>query len=142
MILYMDTSALVKRYIDEQGSDIVVEWMRQADFIGTTLITRAEMAATLTRAIRGNRVPQQETLQALQEFRSDWVNFQHVPIDNALIARADALACEHGLRGYDAIHLACALTWQDLLGAQVSLASFDKELLDAAQKMEMEVLFE
>jgi len=142
MILYLDTSALIKRYIHEQGSEQVVAWMRSAEFIGSSLVTRVEMAATISRAIRGKRVPQAEALDSLNEFRSDWLNFQHIYVDDALVARADSLACDHSLRGYDAIHLACALTWQDLLGAQISLASFDRELLDAARKIGMETLFE
>ena len=35
MILYMDTSALTKRYIYEQGSNDVLAWMQKADLIGT-----------------------------------------------------------------------------------------------------------
>lgn len=140
MILYMDTSALAKRYIDEEGSDNVVAWMREADLIGTALITRVELAATFTRASRGNRLPVQEVLEALDEFRSDWLNFQHVNIDEFLIARADSLASAYALRGYDAVQLACALTWSELLGAPVTMATFDKELHEAAQKSGMEVL--
>lgn len=140
MILYMDTSALIKRYIDEDGSDDVITWMREADLIGTSLITRVEIAATLTRAIRGNRLPAQEALESLDEFRSDWPGFQQVNIDEALITRADSLASMYGLRGYDAIHLACALTWQDLLGVSVTFSAYDIELREAAQKSGMEVL--
>lgn len=140
MILYMDTSALVKRYIDEEGSDDVIAWMQEADLIGTALITRVELAATLTRASRGSRLPEQEALEVLDEFRSDWLNFQHVNIDESLIARADSLACVFALRGYDAVHLACALTWSELLGVPVTVATFDKELHEAAQKSGMEVL--
>ena len=139
MILYMDTSALAKRYIGEEGSDEVIAWMHAADLIGTALITRVELVATLTRASRANRLPAQEVLEVLDEFRSDWLNFQHVNIDDTLITRADFLASAHALRGYDAVHLACALVWQDLLSAPVTLATFDKELHEAAQKSGMEV---
>ena len=134
MILYVDTSALIKRYVDEDGSDDVIAWMREADLIGTALITRVEMAAAISRAIRGNRLPEQGALESLEEFRLDWLNFQHVNIDESLVSRADSLASVHALRGYDAVHLACALTWSELLGASVSLATFDKELREAAQK--------
>lgn len=140
MILHLDTSALIKRYINEDGSDNVVNWMNEAELIGTALITRAEMAATLTRAIRGNRLPSQGILEALDEFRSDWVDFQHVNIDDALIVRADSLASMYGLRGYDAVHLACALTWQDLLGVSIVFATYDVELYSAAKKSGIDVL--
>ena len=139
MILYMDTSALIKHYIHEDGSDDVIAWMREAGLIGTALITRVEMVATFTRAIRGNRLPAQGALESLDEFRADWSDFQHVNIDDALITRADSLASTYGLRGYDAVHLACAIAWRDLLGVSIAFATYDVELRDAAQKSGMEV---
>jgi predicted nucleic acid-binding protein len=130
----MDTSALVKRYANEENSDNVLDWMDKAALIGTALITRPEMVATLTRAVRGNRLPAREASEALDEFRADWLDYQHVNIDDVLIARADFLASTFALRGYDAVHLACALTWSEFLGAPVAMATFDKELRLAAKK--------
>ncbi len=142
MNLYFDTSALVKRYIKEAGSEKVREWLRSAEHKATGLITRAELSAGINRLLRMKYILSVDYVNALNEFRIDWESYNRIPITEQLVARADLLACEYSLRGYDAIHLACALTWQDLLGTQVSLASFDKELLDAAQKTGMEVLFE
>jgi predicted nucleic acid-binding protein len=140
MILYMDTSALTKMYIYEQGSDDVLAWTQKADLIGTALITRVELVATVTRAIAGKHLPEKDALEMLDEFRANWLNFQHVNVDETLIARADGLAGTYALRGYDAIHLACALTWSDLLGMPVSLATFDMELHAAAKKSGIEAL--
>ena len=50
------------------------------------------------------------------------------------MALADTLAWDYGLRGYDAVHLASALTWQEALGEPVLLATFDKQLWSAAPK--------
>jgi hypothetical protein len=44
------------------------------------------------------------------------------------------LAWEHGLRGYDAVQLASALTWQESVGEQIVLATFDQRLWDAAKR--------
>lgn len=139
MILYMDSSALVKLYIVEEGTDDVIAWMQNADLIGTAIITRVEVVAALTRAIRGNRLEAHEVEEALNDFRSNWAHYQHINLDDQLMARADSLASLYALRGYDAIHLACALTWSELLGAPISLATFDRELRDAAQKSGIEV---
>ena len=43
MILYLDASAIVKRYIDELGSEDVVQWIGDADLVGTSLIARADV---------------------------------------------------------------------------------------------------
>jgi predicted nucleic acid-binding protein len=50
------------------------------------------------------------------------------------VERAEALAWEHGLRGYDAVHLASALTWQESVGEQIVLATFDQQLWEAASE--------
>ncbi|MEW5828020.1 MAG: type II toxin-antitoxin system VapC family toxin [Chloroflexota bacterium] len=140
MILYVDSSALIKRYVNEPGSTDVVNWLKRAELIGTALITRAEMIATFARSARGNRITVQGTMEVMNEFRANWHNYQHVNIDDTLVARADYIAETYALRGYDAIHLACALTWGELLGAPVTIASFDRELLDAAQKTGLKTL--
>ena len=140
MILYLDTSALAKKYIQEQDSDLVQFWMDEAELIGTALVTRAELASTLTRAIKSNRLSGLGAQQALKDFRSDWQDYQRILVDEILVARADFLACEYVLRGYDAVHLACALTWQDALHMPVTLAAFDSQLHEAAKNAGLAVL--
>jgi len=140
MNLYLDTSALIKRYVNETGSTDVREWIRSADDKAITLITRAEMSAGINRLLRMKLLSQKDFGDALEEFRSDWVDYHRLPISETLVARADALACEHVLRGYDAIHLAAALTWQELLGLPVTLVTYDRELAEAARASGMAVL--
>jgi hypothetical protein len=77
---------------------------------------------------------------ALRDFRSDWNHYERISISEEIIARADSLTCEYRLRGYDSVHLACVLTWQDSLGLPVALVAFDANLRDAAQKAGLQVL--
>ena len=139
MILYFDSSALVKRYVEEQGSSDVLDWMDDSELNGTVLVTRAEVAAAITRAVRRQVVSQEDARQFLELFHKEWRNYTRLPITEALVARADALACEHNLRGYDAVHLAAALTWQELLELPVTLVTYDRELSEAAQALGMAV---
>lgn len=140
MNLYLDTSALAKRYVEEPGSKDVLDWMDLADTIGTGLITRAEVAAAITRATRMKHLTEQVSAKALNKFRQEWVDFHRIPINEELIARADFLACQHGLRGYDAIHLAAALIWQEALMLPVTLATYDQELASAGRKSGLTIL--
>lgn len=132
MILYIDTSALVKRYLSEAGSAEVLDWIRQARPVSTSLLTRAEMGAAITKAVRMNWLPPEQGQSALQTFRAEWSHFGRLPVQEATVARADELACKHGLRGYDAVHLACALMYAEGLGAPVFLATYDRLLWQAA----------
>ena len=68
---------------------------------------------------------------ALQVFRSEWLNLVRIQATEMLIARADVVAWELGLRGYDAVHLASALLWQEGLGQEVTLATFNQQLREA-----------
>ena len=140
MILYFDSSALVKRYVKELGSSNVLDWMDGSEINGTVLVTRAEVAAAITRAVRLHYVSQQGARQFMDMFREEWSGFHRLPVTEPLVARADALACEHNLRGYDAIHLAAALTWQELLELPVTVVTYDLELAEAARASGMPVL--
>jgi predicted nucleic acid-binding protein len=55
-------------------------------------------------------------------------------VDEDLVCRAEVLAWEHGLWGYDAVHLAAALAWQERVGSFIVLATFDRELWEAARQ--------
>ncbi|MEO5887728.1 MAG: type II toxin-antitoxin system VapC family toxin [Anaerolineales bacterium] len=140
MILYLDTSALAKKYILEQDSERVIAWMDEADLIGTAILTRAEIAAALTRAVKASRLPQEGVNKTLDDFRADWRHFQRVQIDESLVARADSFACVYGLRGYDAIHLASGVIWQESIQMPVTFVTFDAELRDAARKAGLQIL--
>ena len=50
------------------------------------------------------------------------------------VSRAEALAWDFALRGYDAVQLASALTWQEAVGEGITLATFDRQLWDAGKK--------
>jgi uncharacterized protein len=73
-----------------------------------------------------------EAASALQVFNADWENLARLQITEILVARAAAIAWEHGLRGYDAIHLAAAVFWQEMMGETVVLATFDRQLRHGA----------
>ena len=134
MILYLDASALVKRYTAEPGTPEVNAAITKAEIVGTALISRAETAAALSKAVRVGALTRQAATSALQVFRSEWPNLVRIQTTEMLIAQADTLAWELGLRGYDAVHLAAALLWQDSIGREVTLATFDRQLWQAAGK--------
>jgi predicted nucleic acid-binding protein len=133
MILYLDSSALVKRYIREVGSPQVEALIARSEVAGTSLVSRAEVAAALARAVRRGMLGRDQAEAALLVFRAQWPRLARLQLTEPLLARVDTLAWDYGLRGYDAIHLAAALFWQESLRAPVTLATFDQELWLAGQ---------
>jgi len=133
MIVYLDASAIVKRYLAEAGSLSVDRLVVQASVLGTSLVSRAEVAAAIARAARMNALLAAEAEKALKTFRAQWADLIATPVTQSLVARADSLAWDYGLRGYDAVHLASALLWHEALSEPVTLATFDRELWVAGQ---------
>ena len=134
MIVYLDASALVKRYVAERGSRETRELSTKADVVATSLITRAEVAAALAKAVRLGIIEPDSGRKAQRAFASQWPDIAKVPVSEALVSRAEALAWDFALRGYDAVQLASALTWQEAVGAEITLATFDRELWDAGKR--------
>ena len=134
MILYADTSALVKKYVRETGSGEVISFFEQYPVIGTATLTQVEMATAMSKAVRQGWVEESKALVAWQDFLSHWLAYMRLPVSAGIVERATALAWRHGLRAYDSVHLASALTWQDAAGEEAVFACFDKNLLQAAQR--------
>ena len=132
MIVYLDASALVKRYVRERGSKDVMELTATARAVATAIISRAEVAAALARAVRLGVVGRVGGRRAQDIFSREWPDFARIPVTEALVSLAERLAWDHDLRGYAAVQLAAAVTWQDVIGEDVVLATFDRRLWRAA----------
>jgi predicted nucleic acid-binding protein len=139
VILYLDASALVKRYVSELGTTEVLTLTTEAEAVATSLVSRAEVASALARAVRLGVLDQDGGRRAQRRFSRDWPDIARVPVGEALVSRAETLAWAHGLRGYDAVQLASALTWQDSIGQDIVLATFDRQLWEAALQAGVQV---
>jgi len=134
VILYLDASALVKRYIAERGTDEVAKSISTAEAVGTSILSRAEIIAALAKAVRVGVLEHDAAHSAAQLFRGEWQNLIRIQTTETLIARADSLAWELGLRGYDSGHLASAIIWSENMEQELHLATFDRQLWNAAKR--------
>ena len=138
MIIYFDTSALVKRYLREDDSDKVIALFTETDHLfGSVIVTQVELAATFQRAVRMDAASPKLAAEVWMDFLDHWQSFTRLRIFAGTIERASGIAWNYGLRGYDSLHLAAALLWQETLGVQITLATFDRELWLAGQKAGM-----
>jgi predicted nucleic acid-binding protein len=139
-VFYLDTSALVKRYVVEPGSSWLAQLCSQESekTIATALITQAEAAAAFARKTRDGTLLSADLTRILQDLAHDFTReYVTVEINHGLVERAVNLTTRHKLRGYDAVQLAAALELNSiLLAAKLASATFvaaDDELLAAAQ---------
>lgn len=111
-IYYLDSSALVKRYIAETGSSWVLNLLDRAagHTIFIAAIARVEITAAIMGRARGQSIPMVVARAACERFQLDVsIDFQVVELTDEVLTLAVALAGRRPLRGYDAVQLAAAL---------------------------------
>ncbi len=136
MTVYLDTSTLVKLYLDEPDSDAVQQLVSAADIVATSVIAYAEVRATLARRRREGQITTGELAEVRQQFETDWASFLVIDVGETLAHAAGALAETQALRGCDAVHLASFE--RVLIGAEddeVHFSCADERLSRAAKEL-------
>lgn len=137
-IFYLDTSALVKRYVAEPGSAWLESFvMPPANLLFFSEIGVAEAAAAFARHARTGQINSDMQAKLYASFLNDCKNqFMLISVSTQIIITAANLTQKHPLRGYDAVHLACALNLDQQLKTEASqpllFLSADTILLKAA----------
>ena len=138
MILYLDTSSLVKLYVEEPASADVAGWVGSAEVTATSLIAYAEARAAFSRRFREHAYSSKDYKRLVSQFESDWKNFMAIHVTAELVRRAGDYAEKHGLRGFDAVHLASALTLSEKLASPVTFSCYDIRLQNASQREKLD----
>jgi predicted nucleic acid-binding protein len=137
LILYLDTSALVKLYLEEEGSAEVRAAVDAAEAVCTSMVAYAEVHAALARATREGRITEEERARAVADFRADWPEYAVVQVTQRVVDLAAELALVHGLRGFDAIYLGSALLVRAESGAEVRFLAWDERIERVARALNL-----
>lgn len=133
MILYLDTSALVKLFVEEPRSDRIRAAVAKAQLVATHAIAYVEACAAFARLAS---LRNKETLFAglRRNLDSQWRHWDIVAVTEPLVRRAADLAGHYHLRGYDSMHFAAAEATHSVFKDQVEFrfAVFDSQLREAA----------
>ena len=140
MILFCDTSALLKLYIVESGSEALKARVVDAEAVAVCRVAWAEAHAALSR--RAREVPGDAPVieQAKAALVQDWPHFVVMEVDQALVERAGNYADTFALRGYDSIQLAAAFEAGRIAQSPICFACFDARLNKAADVLGMACL--
>ena len=138
MILYLDTSSLVKLYVTEAHSELVRNWAEDAEIIATCRVAYPETVSALNRRMRSGDFTRRDYELLLNTFAGEWMHFAVIDFDEIAAGR---LAAAYGLRGFDAVHLSAAkLLKASQAGISVAFSSFDEKLNTAAASEKLKVL--
>ena len=132
MTLYVDSSALVRRYVRDRHRSVVLEAMADDDAWCASALVRSETQLALHRAAVSSR--QQRALWGA--LRDEWEAFWVVPLDDRCMAQAVEVGATYGVRMVDAVHLAAAAR----LPGPVRYLTFERQQIPAAAALGFEVL--
>jgi uncharacterized protein len=140
MILYLDTSALVKKYFEEKNSAEVISVWKSSLGISTSAVAYAELLAAVYRKASETRANKSLFERVVSTFQEDWSSFIIVEVDNRLNETIHKVIANHGLRGFDAIHLASALAIGSAVTDNFLFVCYDERLAQAARAEGLETL--
>jgi predicted nucleic acid-binding protein len=130
--LFLDTSALVRRYAHAPGRELVATAMAGDDAWCASALCRSETLLALHRLA----VTPGQHARLWGRLRDDWDTFFVIPVDERCLAQAVELGATYGLRTVDAVHLAAA----DRLPRPARYATFDRRQIPAAAALGFEVI--
>jgi len=109
--VFLDSSALAKRYVEEKGSERVQAILSCASTLAVSVICIPEIVSALYRRRRERKLSTEEYQNAKASLLSDIDDATIIGITQEVIAQAVALLEQFSLRGADALHVACASEW-------------------------------
>lgn len=136
--LYLDTSALVKLYVEEEGRETVFEAVEGAERVAISTVAYAEARAAFAQKERLGDLQERGRRQAVSDLDGDWSGFDRIPVSNLVAYRAGEMAEWYALRGFDAIHLASAARLGERF-SDVYFLAFDARLMEAAREAAVRV---
>jgi predicted nucleic acid-binding protein len=136
MTAYLDTSVLVKLYVDEPGAAAIQRVVADADVLVTSVVAYAEARAAFARRRKARLMTAAETARTVRQLDADWPHLVRIPMGDELARAAGRLADRLALRGYDAVHLA---SFEELLARcddeDVRFLCADESLARAARAL-------
>jgi predicted nucleic acid-binding protein len=134
MKVYVDTSALLRRYFNEKESEEVVRMLREPHTKIVSGLVFVELASVFRRACKGRQISQREHKAVAEAARQDLKHFRILTGGEELFRQAALVADLTGLKSLDSIHLASAR----MAGAD-QIMTYDREMAAAAKAVELPI---
>lgn len=131
MVLYVDTSALLKRYVHERDSDVAINLMQTDAVLVTSRLTEVEVRRNLARLLDADSAQ-----AAKRTFNQDLDAFALVSLDATTCSEAARIAEQTLCRSLDALHLSAALR----AGSATTVLTFDARQAQAARSLGLAVI--
>ncbi len=149
-MLYLDSSALVKRYVQEEGSKAVTSRFDRGETIYTSVLSFAEVHAAIARKYRNGELSINQKKKLIDEFQADWLfSLNILELTTITMIALPSLCEQYFLKAGDAVQLSAAFWLKDAIrvrakgfeesGNFVEFGVSDRQLGKAALKCGFQV---
>lgn len=139
-MIYLDTSALVKKYVIEDGTENIRELLKTRRVFFTSKLTYAEVCASFARKQREGGIKLQHYENIWKSFLKDWESLNLIEINDVIFPIIRKTVETHFIRGSDAIHLSSAIWLGNNVEKTITFVVSDKRLLNAAMDEGLQVI--
>jgi len=139
-VIYLDSSALIKKYIAERGTPHVRECFASGELLWTSKISGAEVWSAFARRRRGGDLTAARYRALVRSFERDWRALAVVELSDEVIGMIRRIVERHPLRAFDTVQLASALWARQHVGEPIVFVAADELLLKAAQASALAVV--
>jgi uncharacterized protein len=149
-MLYLDSSALIKRYVQEEGSKAVASRFETGEKLYTSVLSYAEVHAAIGRKYRDKELNTDQKERLVDDFLDDWLfSLSILELTTAAMSALPALCEQYSLKASEAVHLSAAFWLKDAIrlrakrfddgGGIVEFGVSDRRLGEAALKCGFQV---
>lgn len=138
-MIYFDSSALVKRYIEEKGSDKVNALLRESSVSAASRLAYPEILAAMTRRHRAKGIETEAFERVRKAFKDDWAFLTVIELHHQVFRFVDEMIAKYALKGTDSVHLSSALWLKKATKGDVVFVACDLELIKAAKAEKLKV---
>lgn len=139
-MIYFDSSALVKRYVEEYGSNNVNSVLANAAIVATSKLTYPEILSAFTRKHKEGEISTEWLNKIIENFETEWEYFLIIEIQDELLPIIKKIIKKHYLKGADSIHLSSALWLKQAAREDITFVTSDINLLKAAQFEKLQII--
>lgn len=135
MRVFFDASAFAKRYVEDSGSEEVLQWCDRATELALSVVVLPELISAFCRLRREGKITRRQYTALKEQLLQDIVDALVVDTTPQVLSQAVRALESHTLRGMDAIHVGAAVE----CGAQAFITA-DRQQASAARAMGLEVV--
>lgn len=138
--IYIDTSAYLKIFLKEKGSDQVRKLVKENSLLASAILT-SECFSAFSRRRQGKEIDDKTFDRLVNRVKKDLPYIEIVRLTDEVLVRTEEILLHSTVRTFDAVHIASALLFQESTGIDLTFVTSDKRQAEFTHKKGLKTVF-